>query len=36
MNGVGRLVKEGNEVLGEFFADKLVREISEGESGLNI
>jgi hypothetical protein len=25
MNGVGRLIKDGSEVLGEFFADKLVR-----------
>jgi hypothetical protein len=35
MNGVGRLVKEGSEVIGEFFADKLIREISEDDAGIS-
>lgn len=31
MNGIGRLVKDGTEVVGEFFADKLVRGLKEGD-----
>jgi len=28
MNGVGKLVKAGSTVIGEFFADKLVGKLS--------
>lgn len=35
MNGVGRLVKEGSEVIGEFFADKLIRELPEDDLGIS-
>jgi hypothetical protein len=35
MNGVGRLVKDGSEVVGEFFADKLVRELADGDPAIS-
>ncbi len=35
MNGVGRLVKDGREVIGDFFADRLIRELSENDVSIN-
>lgn len=35
MNGIGRLAKDGTEVLGEFFADKLVRVLEASDPSIS-
>lgn len=36
MNGIGRLIKDGNEVLGEFFADKAIRSLKESDPSIGV